>query len=86
MVPTAQVRDRTVGDLVGGSAAEVELGTQILGRRAGGCNRCNRHEVGGESEVVENVCSDPRLGDEREHAQMITAARTLGDLLAEHPA
>ena len=53
------------------------------GRRS--CRR-DRHEVGAQAEVFEDVCSDPQIGDEREHAQGIAATRALGDVVAENPA
>ena len=36
--------------------------------------------------MFEDVGGDVSIGDEREHAQGIAAARTLGDLVAENPA
>jgi len=67
----------------GTSGVELELGDRVLGRSA--CGR-DRHGVGGQAEVFEDVCGDPEIRDEREHAQGIAAARTLGDLVAEDPA
>lgn len=84
-VQTAQVRcrHRGCGDVGGGSAAEVEIVERVVGRRACGCDR---DDVGSEAEVVEDVCGDPWIGDEGEHAQVIAAPRALGDVVAEHPA
>ena len=45
-----------------------------------------QHEVGGQAEVFEDVCGDVSVGNERDHAQGIAAARALGDLVAENPA
>ena len=44
------------------------------------------HLLGCDPEVVEDAGGDHRIGDEREHAQMIAATRALGDLVAENPA
>ena len=82
---TAHARGRHRGS--GGEAwklrAEVELGGRVIGRSACGGER---HGVGVQPKVFEDVRSDAWIGDEREHAQMIAAARALGDLVAEHPA
>ena len=67
----------------GNSGAELELGYRGIGRSA--C-RGDRHDVGGQAEVFEDMCGDAGIGDEREHAEGICAARALGDLVAEHPA
>ena len=65
-----------------GSGAEVELEGRNVGRSA-----CwgDRHDVGGQAEVFEDVGGDPGIGDEREHTEGITAARALSDIVAEHP-
>ena len=65
------------------SGVELELGSRGIGRSA-----CwgDRHDVGSQAEVFEEMCGDPGIGDEREHAEGIAAARALGDLVAEHPA
>jgi len=48
------------------------------GARAGAIGG-DRHEVGGQAEVFEDVCGDVSVGNERDHAQGIAAARALGD-------
>ena len=47
----------------GGSGAEVELADRVVGRSA--CGR-DRHEVGGQAEVFEDVCGDVSVGNERD--------------------
>jgi hypothetical protein len=56
---------------------------RVIGRTA--CGR-DRYRVRGQAEVFEDVGGDPGIRDEREDAQGIAAARTLGDLVAENPA
>ena len=46
------------------SGAELELGDRVVGR-----------SVGGQAEVFEDVCGDVSVGNERDHAQGIAAAR-----------
>ena len=58
------------------SGAELELGDRVVGWSACGGDR---HEVGGQAEVFEDVCGDVSVGNERDHAQGIAAARALGD-------
>ena len=80
----AQPSDRHRGSGGGGkSAAEIELGEGLVrsGPRGG-----DDHLLGSDLQVVEDAAGDGRIGDEREHAQGIAAARALGDLVAEHPA
>ena len=80
----AQGSDRHRGSGgAGDSAAEVELGSGLVGSSAGGGDD---DLLGSNPEVVEDAAGDGRIGDEREHAQMITAARALGHLIAEDPA
>ena len=56
----------------GDSGAEVELADRVLRRSASGRDR---HAVGGQAEVFEDVCGNVSIRDEREHAQGIAAAR-----------
>lgn len=70
----AQPSERRRGSGGGGeSAAEVELGEGLVGSIPGGGDH---HLLGSDAEVVENAAGDHRIGDEREHAQMIAAARS----------
>jgi len=67
----------------GNSDAELELGDSGIGRSP--C-RGDRHDVGGQAEVFEDMYGGAGIGEEHEHAEGISAARALGDLVAEHPA
>ena len=82
--PTAQGGDRHRGcgvvDEV--SAAEVEVEERVVRRSARAGAIGTRSEV--KPRVFEDVCGDPWIGDEGEHAQVIAAARALAPVRAVH--
>ena len=61
---------------------ELEVVAVIRGRASRSDPRNGRREP----EVVENAGGDLGVGDKREHAKRIAAARALGDVVPENPA
>ncbi len=66
-----------------GSGSKVELESVVVGWVA---RRSDRWHGRSEAEVVEDAGGDVGVGDEREHAEVISTPRALGDVFSENPA